>query len=187
MTGPPFPSSASVRFDVQPDREVTPPISTRRREIVGLALEAGYRHIDTAQSYGTEQGVGRGDRRLRHPPGGAVHHQQARQRQPPTGRRAAFLRPDPREPRPRLARPVPDPLAAAHPVRRRLRLDLEGHDRAGRRGTAAYRRESRTSSPPTWTASSPRPGLCRPSTSSSCTRTSPTTPLARRQRGTASR
>ncbi len=28
-------------------------------EIVSQALEAGYRHIDTAQAYGTEQGVGR--------------------------------------------------------------------------------------------------------------------------------
>jgi 2,5-diketo-D-gluconate reductase A len=28
-------------------------------EIVGQALEVGYRHIDTAQAYGTEQGVGR--------------------------------------------------------------------------------------------------------------------------------
>jgi len=26
---------------------------------VGLALELGYRHIDTAQSYGTERGVGK--------------------------------------------------------------------------------------------------------------------------------
>jgi 2,5-diketo-D-gluconate reductase A len=40
---------------VQPDREATP----ANAEIVGLALQAGYRHIDTAQSYGTEAGVGR--------------------------------------------------------------------------------------------------------------------------------
>ena len=43
---------------VQPDREVTRANIDRTAEIVGLALQAGYRHIDTAQSYGTERGVG---------------------------------------------------------------------------------------------------------------------------------
>jgi 2,5-diketo-D-gluconate reductase A len=28
-------------------------------KIVGRALEVGYRHIDTAQSYGTERGIGK--------------------------------------------------------------------------------------------------------------------------------
>jgi 2,5-diketo-D-gluconate reductase A len=37
---------------------VTRANSDRTAEIVGLALQAGYRHIDTAQSYGTERGVG---------------------------------------------------------------------------------------------------------------------------------
>ena len=36
-------------FQVDPDRTA---------EVVGQALEAGYRHIDTAQMYGNEQGVG---------------------------------------------------------------------------------------------------------------------------------
>jgi len=44
---------------VQPDREPTPANIETTAEIVGLALQAGYRHIDTAQSYGTEAGVGR--------------------------------------------------------------------------------------------------------------------------------
>jgi 2,5-diketo-D-gluconate reductase A len=44
---------------VQPDREMTRANTERTAEIVGLALQAGYRHIDTAQSYGTEPGVGK--------------------------------------------------------------------------------------------------------------------------------
>jgi 2,5-diketo-D-gluconate reductase A len=46
-------------LNVQPDRTATPANVERTAEIVGLALELGYRHIDTAQSYGSEQGVGR--------------------------------------------------------------------------------------------------------------------------------
>ena len=45
-------------LNVQPDRKATPANVERTAAIVGLALELGYRHIDTAQSYGTEQGVG---------------------------------------------------------------------------------------------------------------------------------
>ena len=45
-------------YSVQPDREVTPANVARTAEVVGLALGAGYRLIDTAQSYGTERGVG---------------------------------------------------------------------------------------------------------------------------------
>ena len=37
-------------------------------ECVGWALEAGYRHIDTAQRYANEAGVGDGDRPERAPP-----------------------------------------------------------------------------------------------------------------------
>ena len=44
---------------VQPDREPSTSNTERTAEIVGLALQAGYRHIDTAQSYGNERGVGR--------------------------------------------------------------------------------------------------------------------------------
>jgi 2,5-diketo-D-gluconate reductase A len=44
---------------VQPDREATQSNIEQTAEIVGRALEAGYRHIDTAQAYGTEQGVGK--------------------------------------------------------------------------------------------------------------------------------
>jgi len=44
---------------VQPNREATQPNIEQTAEIVGLALQAGYRHIDTAQAYGTERGVGK--------------------------------------------------------------------------------------------------------------------------------
>jgi 2,5-diketo-D-gluconate reductase A len=44
---------------VQPDRESSDANAETTGRIVAQALEAGYRHIDTAQSYGTERGVGR--------------------------------------------------------------------------------------------------------------------------------
>lgn len=44
---------------VQPDRESTAGNAAITAEIVSQALDAGYRHVDTAQAYGTEQGVGR--------------------------------------------------------------------------------------------------------------------------------
>jgi 2,5-diketo-D-gluconate reductase A len=46
-------------LNVQPDRRSTPANIARTADVVGLALELGYRHIDTAQSYGNEQGVGK--------------------------------------------------------------------------------------------------------------------------------
>jgi 2,5-diketo-D-gluconate reductase A len=46
-------------LNVQPDRRSTPANIERTAEVVSLAIELGYRHIDTAQSYGNEQGVGK--------------------------------------------------------------------------------------------------------------------------------
>ncbi len=46
-------------LNVQRDRKSTPANIEGTAAIVGQALELGYRHIDTAQSYGTERGVGR--------------------------------------------------------------------------------------------------------------------------------
>jgi 2,5-diketo-D-gluconate reductase A len=43
---------------VQPNRESTDANAETTAQIVGRALKAGYRHIDTAQAYGTERGVG---------------------------------------------------------------------------------------------------------------------------------
>ena len=45
-------------LNVPPDREPTRANTLKTAEIVGLALEVGYRLIDTAQGYGNEQGVG---------------------------------------------------------------------------------------------------------------------------------
>ena len=46
-------------LNIQADRRSTPENIARTAEVVGLALELGYRHIDTAQSYGNEEGIGR--------------------------------------------------------------------------------------------------------------------------------
>ena len=43
---------------VSPDRRPSRENTEKTAEIVGLALEVGYRHIDTAQMYGNERGVG---------------------------------------------------------------------------------------------------------------------------------
>ncbi|HLS61837.1 MAG TPA: aldo/keto reductase [Ruania sp.] len=44
---------------VQPDRENSDSNAVLTAGVVGEALKAGYRHLDSAQSYGTERGVGR--------------------------------------------------------------------------------------------------------------------------------
>ena len=43
---------------VPPDRRPSRANTEKTAQIVGLALEVGYRHIDTAQMYGNERGVG---------------------------------------------------------------------------------------------------------------------------------
>lgn len=47
-------------LNVPPSRDPSPENTAKTAEIVGLALELGYRHIDTAQMYGNERGVGQG-------------------------------------------------------------------------------------------------------------------------------
>jgi len=47
-------------LNVPVDRTPTPENTAKTAEIVGLALEVGYRHVDTAQQYGNERGVGDG-------------------------------------------------------------------------------------------------------------------------------
>ncbi len=47
-------------LNVPADRTPSDENTAKTAEIVGLALELGYRHIDTAQMYGNELGVGRG-------------------------------------------------------------------------------------------------------------------------------
>jgi 2,5-diketo-D-gluconate reductase A len=45
-------------LSIQPDRSTSPANVEMTAAIVAEALDAGYRHIDTAQSYGTERGTG---------------------------------------------------------------------------------------------------------------------------------
>jgi 2,5-diketo-D-gluconate reductase A len=45
-------------LSVPPDRDPTPENTAKTAEIVGWALEGGIRHIDAAQMYGNERGVG---------------------------------------------------------------------------------------------------------------------------------
>jgi 2,5-diketo-D-gluconate reductase A len=67
-------------LNVQPDRKSTPANIERTAEIVGLALELGYRHIDTAQSYGERTGCWEGDRSVGDTAQRAVRDQQTQQR-----------------------------------------------------------------------------------------------------------
>lgn len=47
-------------LNVPPDRTPSAENTAKTAEVVGLALALGYRHIDTAQMYGNERGVGQG-------------------------------------------------------------------------------------------------------------------------------
>ena len=49
----------------------------RTEAVVAAALEAGYRHIDTATLYGNEKGGRDGGRRVWHRSSGVVRHDQA--------------------------------------------------------------------------------------------------------------
>ena len=62
-------------------------------DAVTPALEAGDRHIDTAEMYGNENGGRRGHRQVRPGPRGRVRHQQAGQRRASPRRRARGVRP----------------------------------------------------------------------------------------------
>jgi 2,5-diketo-D-gluconate reductase A len=46
-------------LNVPPDRSGSAQATAETARIVGLAIQAGYRHLDTAQMYGNETGVGR--------------------------------------------------------------------------------------------------------------------------------
>ncbi len=58
-TGAKIPQLGYGTLALQPDRESNDTNAQITEPIVSQALEAGYRHIDTAQAYGTELGVGR--------------------------------------------------------------------------------------------------------------------------------
>ena len=157
-------------FQIEPDETA---------EAVQRALEIGYRHIDTAEMYRNEKGVGEGVRAsgldrsevfLTSKLSNAAHR--------PDDARAAFdgtlaalgVR---------LRRPVLDPLAAADALRRRLRLDLADAGGVLPRRTGPLDRACPTSRSRTCAGWRPRPRWCPPSTRSRCTRTSPTTRCAR--------
>ena len=119
-------------------------------EAVTKALDVGYRHIDTAEMYGNEKGVGEAIRASGIPRDELfVTSKLNNGFHEPDDARKAFDR--------TLAdlglgqrRPVPDPLAAAHAVRRRLRVHVE--DAGGVQGRRARPLDRRlaTSSPTTW-------------------------------------
>jgi 2,5-diketo-D-gluconate reductase A len=58
-TGAAIPQLGYGTLALQPDRESSDTNAKITEPIVSQALQAGYRHIDTAQAYGTELGVGR--------------------------------------------------------------------------------------------------------------------------------
>ena len=93
-------------------------------EAVRKALDIGYRHIDTAQMYENEEGVGQGIRDAGVARGDVYVTSKLNNgfHQPDDARRAfdGTLS----SARLRLRRPFPDSLAAADALRRRLRLDL---------------------------------------------------------------
>ena len=86
---------------------------------------------------------------------------------------------DPRRAGLRLRRPVPDPLAAADALRRRLRLDLEDAGGVPEGRPRPQHRRVQLPGRTTSSGSPRRPRRCPRSTRSRCTRTSPTTRCAR--------
>ena len=71
--------------------QVDPAVTAK---VVGWAIEAGYRSIDTAEGYNNEEGVGRGDPFGQRAAQGAVHHLEAAQRRSSARPRAPRLRRD---------------------------------------------------------------------------------------------
>jgi 2,5-diketo-D-gluconate reductase A len=59
INGNEIPQLGFGTLNIQPDRDTSAANTRLAAAIVGQALHAAYRHIDTAQSYGTETGVGR--------------------------------------------------------------------------------------------------------------------------------
>ena len=131
---------------------------------VAAALQAGYRHIDTAQMYGNEKQVGeaiarsgldRADVFVTTKLGNDAHR---------PGRRPPGLQRVTERARLRLRQPVPDPLAAAHAVRRRLRVDVEdaGGVLPGRAGPLHRRLQLPAASPAAAARGVRDPPRCQP-------------------------
>ena len=143
-----------------------PPADTERA--VAEALEVGYRHIDTAAIYGNEEGVGAAIHSERHPPRGAVRHDEAVER--PARRRRAARR-DPRRASTSSASTPSTCTWCIGPRPRRTTTSMRGRSSSSC-GTPASRAASAcpTSSCRTSSASWPRPASCPRSTRSSCIR-----------------
>ena len=114
-------------FQIEPDETAA---------AVKTALDIGYRHIDTAEMYGNERGVGQGIRDAGVDRAEVYVTSKLNNgfHRPDDARRAFEKTLD--GARVRLRRPVPHPLAAADPVRRRFRVHLARRSRSSR-ATAA--------------------------------------------------
>ena len=132
-----------------------PPAQTRGA--VDAALEVGYRHIDTAQMYGNEHGVGEAVAASGTRPRRSLHDQQANNGSHRPRRRAARLRAHAQGARARLRRPLPDPLAAAGSLRRRLRRRPGARSRSSTATAGPARSASPTSARITSAGCAPRP------------------------------
>ena len=114
----------------------------------------------------------------------ALHNDQVLERQPGLRGGAPGARQEPRSPRDRLRRPVPDPLAGAGP--RPLRRDVEGVHRGTRRGSRADdRRVELPAAAPAPPDRGDRRDADRPARSS-CTRSCSSTGCARNTRSSGS-
>ena len=82
-------------------------------ENVLAAIEAGYRHIDTAKAYGNEARRRPGDPRVGPRPLRVLRHDEVLQRRSRLRLRHARAQDEPRAARDGLRRPLPDPLAGA--------------------------------------------------------------------------
>ena len=160
---------------LQPDRDVTDKNTNIAAQTVSEALAVGYRHIDTAQAYGTEPGVGKAIAES----GIAreeiyITSKLANANHAPRRRERSFDR------RRRISVSISSTCSSSTGHFRpstAATMSRPGRPSPGSSPTGAPAAPaSRTSSPRTWNGSSPRPGSHRPSTSSSCTRTSPTPP-----------
>ena len=125
----------------------TPPDETR--SAVAAALDAGYRHIDTAAAYGNEREVGEAIARVRHRPRRGLPRDQDLDQRLRLRRDAARLRQERRQARRRPDRPAdPAPGAAV-----RLRQDARGLPGAGDAARATAR-SAPSASATSWSSTS---------------------------------